>query len=71
VDAEEVARISRFIASFNPNIPYSLLGFGPNFYMPDLPTTSERHATEALDAARDAGLNHVRLGNRHLLSRAY
>ena len=59
VDAEEVARISRFIAGFNPDIPYSLLGFDPNFFMPDLPTPSVRHATEAFDAPRgwlEAGL---------------
>jgi hypothetical protein len=30
-----------------------------------------RHAEEAADAAREAGLKTVRIGNRHLLSRAY
>jgi len=71
VDAEEVNNIARFIAGFSLDIPYALLGFGPHFYMPDLPTTSVRHAEEAEDAARDAGLTNVRVGNRHLLSRAY
>jgi len=71
VDAEEVGRIAKFIASFSPDIPYSLLGFGPHFYMPDQPTTSVNHADEAQAAARDAGLTNVRVGNRHLLSRAY
>lgn len=71
VDAEEVGRIARFIASFNRDIPYALLAFAPNFLMPDLPATSQRHAEEALAAARDAGLTNVRIGNRHLLGRAY
>jgi pyruvate formate lyase activating enzyme len=71
VDAEEVGRIADFIAGFNSGIPYALLAFGPNFYMPDLPTTSVSHAEEAQAAAREAGLTNVRLGNRHLLSRAY
>jgi pyruvate formate lyase activating enzyme len=71
VDAEEVERIARFIAGFSPDIPYALLGFGPNFYMPDLPRTSVRHAEEAEAAARAAGLTNVRIGNRHLLSRDY
>lgn len=71
IDAEEVNRIARFIASFNPDIPYALLGFAPNFYLPDLPCTSVRHAEEAEQAARDAGLTNVRVGNRHLLSREY
>jgi pyruvate formate lyase activating enzyme len=71
VDAEEVGRIAHFIAGFNPHIPYALLGFAPNFYMPDLPCTSVRHAEEAEAAARESGLTTVRIGNRHLLSRDY
>ncbi len=71
VDAEEVHQIARFIARFSPNIPYALLAFAPNFFMPDLPTTSVRHAEEALAAARAAGLTNVRLGNVHLLGRDY
>ena len=71
VDGEEVGRIARFIAGLNPDIPYSLLGFHPHFFMPDLPRTSVRHAQEAEAAARAAGLTRVRIGNRHLLSRDY
>lgn len=71
VDAEEVGRIARFIADLDPTIPYALLAFGPHFLMPDLPPTSVRHAEEAVGAAHDAGLTRVRVGNRHLLSRAY
>lgn len=71
VDAEEVGRIARFIASIDPDIPYSLLGFHPHFFVPDLPRTSVRHASEAEAAARAAGLTRVRVGNRHLLSRDY
>jgi len=71
VDAEEVGRIAQFIADLNPDIPYALLGFHPHFFMDDLPCTSFRHAGEALEAARAAGLRNVRLGNVHLLSNAY
>ncbi|MBN1975804.1 MAG: radical SAM protein [Anaerolineae bacterium] len=71
VDAEEVGRIARFIAGVNPAIPYVLLGFAPQFLFPDLPRTSVRHAEEAEAAARAAGLQTVRIGNRHLLSRDY
>ncbi len=67
VDAEEVGRIARFIAALNPAIPYALLGFAPHFFFPDLPRTSVRHADEAEAAARAAGLQTVRIGNRHLL----
>ncbi len=71
VDADEVGRIARFIAGVEPRVPYALLAFAPHFYMSDLPTTSAEHARQAEAAARQAGLVNVRLGNVHLLSRAY
>jgi pyruvate formate lyase activating enzyme len=71
VDAEEVSRLAAFIATLDPDIPYTLLAFAPHFAMGDLPRTSHRHAEEALAAARAAGLHSVRLANRHLLSSAY
>jgi pyruvate formate lyase activating enzyme len=71
VDVEEVSRIAAFIAAQNPDIPYALLGFAPAYMFPDLPTTSTRHAEEARQAALDAGLRRVRIGNRHLLGRDY
>ena len=67
VDKEEVGKIASFIASLNPDIPYSLLAFYPQFRMDDLPTTSLRHAEEAMEAARKARLRKVHLGNAQLL----
>ncbi len=67
VNPAQVGRISRFIASLNPMIPYALLAFAPQYRMTDLPYTSLRHAGEAEEAARAAGLVNVRIGNRHLL----
>ncbi|UCC71448.1 MAG: radical SAM protein [Gemmatimonadota bacterium] len=67
VDADQVGKIASFIASVDPQIPYSLLAFAPNFYMSDLPYTSAGQAREAETAARAAGLANVRIGNRHLL----
>jgi pyruvate formate lyase activating enzyme len=67
VEREQVGKIARFIASLNPSIPYALLAFAPQFYMTDLHCTTSKHAVEAEDAAREAGLTNVRIGNRHLL----
>ncbi len=67
VGKEEVAGIAAFISSLDPDIPYALLAFHPDFLMTDLPTTSRHQAMECLDAARAAGLTRVRLGNIHLL----
>ncbi len=71
VDEQEVGKIADFIASLNPDIPYSLLGFHPQFYMHDLPRTSRAHADRCLKAARSAGLNRVKIGNIHLLGDRY
>lgn len=71
VDKYEVEQIARFIARLNPDIPYSLLGFYPCFYMHDLPTTSRSHAEECLEATRSCGLTNVRIGNIHLLGNEY
>ncbi len=68
VDANQVFKIARYIAECEPSIPYALLAFAPNFYMSDLPCTSRQEATAAVEAARQAGLVNIRLGNRHLLN---
>lgn len=67
VTADEVGAVAGLIARIDPKIPYSLLAFAPQFFMGDLPRTSRRHAEDALQAARDAGLSNVRIGNQHLL----
>jgi pyruvate formate lyase activating enzyme len=67
VEAQEVEAIASFIASVEPEIPYALLAFSPQFMMQELPLLSRREAQECLQAARRAGLRNVRLGNVHLL----
>ena len=67
VEAEQVRKIAEFLVSINPEIPYALLAFAPNFFMSDLPCTSAQHAREAEETARNTGLVNVRIGNRHLL----
>ena len=71
VDAAQVAALAKFIAKLNPDIPYSLLAFSPQFSLHDLPATSAQHAEEALAAARAAGLTRVRVGNIHILGESY
>jgi len=57
----------QFYCLFQRTHPHTLLTFGPNFYLHDLPCTSSDHALEAEAAAHAAGLDDVRIGNRHLL----
>jgi len=67
VDAEEVGDMAHFIAEVDPNIPYTLLAFYPQYVMNDLPTTSREQANQCYDAAKKY-LENVRIGNIHLLS---
>lgn len=67
VGEEEVYSIASFIAGHNPDIPYALLAFAPHFCLEDFPTTSRNQAEACLNAAKEAGLRRVRLGNRHLI----
>lgn len=71
VTEDEVASIAAFIARINPNIPYVLLGFAPNFFFDNLPTTSIEHAEKALRRCKEVGLKNVSVGNRFLLSSWY
>ena len=71
IDAEEVFGIARFIARQDPTIPYSLLGFYPQFYLDDLAPTSVDHAERCLEAAHEAGLRNVHVGNWHLLGQPH
>jgi len=68
VDDTEVFQLASFIASLDPDIPYALLGFAPQFCMEDSSTTSLIQAEACLAAARRAGLRRVRIANRHLLN---
>jgi len=67
VDKIEVEKISKFISSINPEIPYSLLIFFPAFCMADLPITPKAWALECFQTAKKY-LKNVNLGNIHLLS---
>lgn len=67
IDESEIRCIAKFIASINPDIPYSLLAFYPNFYMSEMPLTTKALAMRCLKAAQKEGLRNVRIGNVHLL----
>jgi len=67
IDEEEIRSISEWIASLDPEIPYALLAFHPQFLFKDLPTTSRALAFRCKEVAEAAGLQRVRIGNLHLL----
>jgi len=68
VDSKEVSDISSFLAKLEPKIPYALLAFHPDFLMQDMGTTTRKWAEDCYNAAKEAGLANVKIGNIHLLS---
>lgn len=71
IDDYELENMAKFIAELNPNIPWALLAFHPQFYMTDLPTTSKKHAEQAIRIARKYAIKNVRIGNLQLLGDDY
>ncbi len=67
IDEKEVREISRWMASLNPAIPYTLLAFYPQFFFKDLPVTPRGLAIRCKEAAEKEGLRRIRIGNLHLL----
>jgi pyruvate formate lyase activating enzyme len=67
IDEKEVWEISKWIASLNPDIPYALLAFYPQFLFKDLPVTPRSLALRCKEVAEGEGLRRVRVGNLHLL----
>ena len=66
VDHVEVEGIAKFISELNPEIPYSLLVFHPDFMMRDLPITPVKQVKLCYEAAKKH-LRNVNIGNLHLL----
>jgi pyruvate formate lyase activating enzyme len=67
VNEEEVTLISNYLADIDPTTPYSLLAFHPAYMMNDLPSTSRIQAEACVKAAREAGMENVRVGNEWIL----
>lgn len=67
IDVEEVRNLASFISEIDPQIPYTLLAFYPQYVLTDLPTTSRHLARQCSDVAK-MYLKNVRIGNIHLLS---
>ena len=66
IDEKEIESIAKFISSLDPNIPYSLLAFHPDFKMLDIPPTSRKLAYNCYHIAKRY-LKRVHIGNAHLL----
>lgn len=67
INADEIEKISNFLASISKDIPYALLAYYPCYKMIDTRKTSRDEALSCLERAKSSGLKRVRIGNYHLL----
>ncbi|OPX18109.1 hypothetical protein BXT86_02885 [candidate division WOR-3 bacterium 4484_100] len=67
IDEYEIEGMAKFLASINPEIPWSFLGFYPHFYFKDLPVTSWKQVNKALEIAKEYGMKNIHIGNIHLI----
>ncbi|MEM2876096.1 MAG: radical SAM protein [Candidatus Bathyarchaeia archaeon] len=63
VETDQIRSIAELLAQVDPEIPYAVIAFFPEYRMMDVPSPSLQQMVEAFVAARDAGLKNVKLGN--------
>jgi pyruvate formate lyase activating enzyme len=62
--ADELARLTGFIADVSPDIPWHVTAFHGDYKMAGTPNTTAEMLVEAADIARASGLRYVYAGNR-------
>lgn len=60
---EELVSIASFIADLDPNIPWHISAFFPQYKMQDVPPTSRQALIRAYDIGKSAGLKYIYVGN--------
>jgi pyruvate-formate lyase-activating enzyme len=63
VETDQIKGIASLLAGVDPNIPFTLLAFFPQYKMQHVSAPTLEQMLSAYEAARIAGLNQVRLGN--------
>jgi pyruvate-formate lyase-activating enzyme len=63
VETDEIRAIARRLAALDPTIPYTILAFFPAFRLQHLPRPTMAQMLNAYQAAHQAGLLNVKLGN--------
>ena len=66
VETDQIAHIAKLLAAVDEAIPFTILAFFPEHKLLEVPTPDLRQMVNAYNAAKDAGLRNVKLGNVHL-----
>lgn len=62
-DEQELREAASFLASVNPDMPWHITAFHPDYHMQNLEPTRRRQLLRAAEIGSEAGLNFVYLGN--------
>lgn len=63
VEEDQLRRVAELIAGVDPDIPFTILAFFPEYRMKDVPPPTVQQMLNAYREAREAGLRQVRLAN--------
>ena len=66
VETDQIGKIATELALVDAEIPFTILAFFPEYQMRNIPSPTMRQMIEAYNAAKDAGLRKIKLGNAHL-----
>jgi pyruvate formate lyase activating enzyme len=63
VEADQIGKIAELLVKVDSNIPYAIIAFFPEYKMKETRIPKFQQMIEAFEAAKNAGLKNVRLGN--------
>jgi len=63
VEADQIERIAQILLKVDPQIPYTILAFFPEYQLKEVPSPNLDQMLEAYTRVKDVGLKNVRLGN--------
>jgi len=63
VEADQFGSVAELLSQVDPEIPYAIIAFLPEHKLTEVPPPTFQQMLEAFQAAKDAGLRNVKLGN--------
>jgi len=63
VETDQIEKIAQILAGVDPQIPFTILAFFPEYQLKAVPPPSFEQMVEAYARVRETGLHQVRLGN--------
>jgi len=63
VEADQIEKIAQILNAEDPQIPYTILAFFPEYQLKEVPSPTLRQMLDAYARVKDVGLRNVRLGN--------